>query len=311
LNFKENRSIPTSQFITDDSLRFLTLAFMNIEHLRKTLKAQWLHYYRENRSWLTRLGIWVNCEGKRRPSSSFILGTLTTLEPQLLQILPLVVDLSSNPDRIILALGLNFNPDEELEAIAELDRASARSLPASKVAMLPNSQAEASVSKSAPQPKSVSELRSAQSSDPFSTDAPPAHPPNPDPLETQVTVPVRKIVDPPEPSVTASRAKPQTSAKQASSKPPGVPLSGVSLSGVPLSSGSLSSRSLSSRSDLPSDLPAESPNRFPANGTLGDRLTTQRPQMDTAILSAGQLPDRDTSDLDSPPTAQSPNDART
>lgn len=29
--------------------------------------------------------------------------------------LPLIVDLSSNPDRIVVALGLNFNPDDLLK----------------------------------------------------------------------------------------------------------------------------------------------------------------------------------------------------
>lgn len=95
---------------------------MNIDHFRKSLKAQWLNYYRNNRSWLIRLGVWVNCEGKRRPSSSFILATLSTLEPQLIQLLPLVVDLTSNPDRIVMALGLNFNPDDELEAFAQAEQ---------------------------------------------------------------------------------------------------------------------------------------------------------------------------------------------
>jgi hypothetical protein len=90
---------------------------VNTEHLRKSLKVQWLDYYRKNRDWLVKLGIWVNCEGQRRPSSSFILATLSVLEPQLIQLLPLIVDLSSNPDRIVLALGLNFNPDEALEAL--------------------------------------------------------------------------------------------------------------------------------------------------------------------------------------------------
>jgi hypothetical protein len=95
---------------------------VNIDHFRKSLKAQWLNYYRNNRSWLIRLGVWVNCEGKRRPSSSFILATLSTLEPQLIQLLPLVVDLTSNPDRIVMALGLNFNPDDELEAFAQAEQ---------------------------------------------------------------------------------------------------------------------------------------------------------------------------------------------
>jgi hypothetical protein len=92
---------------------------VNVEQFRQALKAKWLGYYHENRSWLIRIGIWVNCEGQRRPSSSFILGTLSTLEPQLIQLLPLIVDLSSNPDRIVIALGLNFNPDTELEILAE------------------------------------------------------------------------------------------------------------------------------------------------------------------------------------------------
>lgn len=89
---------------------------MNTDYLRRALKTTWLQYYRDNRPWIVRLGVWVNCDGQRRPSSSFILGTLATIEPQLLQLLPLIVDLSSNPDRIVMALGLNFSPDDELES---------------------------------------------------------------------------------------------------------------------------------------------------------------------------------------------------
>lgn len=97
---------------------------MNIEHLRRALKSEWLDYYRKNRHWIVRLGVWVNCQGQRRPSASFILGALSTLEPQLQQLLPLVVDLNSNPDRIILVLGLNFNPEDELKVLeAEVEAA--------------------------------------------------------------------------------------------------------------------------------------------------------------------------------------------
>jgi Family of unknown function (DUF5331) len=90
---------------------------MNVEQLRRSLKTQWLSYYRDNRPWLTRLGVWVDCGEHRRPSSSFILGTLSTLEPQLIHLLPLIVDLSNNPDRIVVALGLNFNPETELKTL--------------------------------------------------------------------------------------------------------------------------------------------------------------------------------------------------
>ena len=87
--------------------------------LRQSLKLMWLNYYRENRDWLVKLGVWVSCEGERRPSASFILATLSVLEPRLSHLMPIIVDLNSNPDRVIKALGLNFTPDDELkQAIA-------------------------------------------------------------------------------------------------------------------------------------------------------------------------------------------------
>lgn len=98
---------------------------MNSEHLRQSLKAKWLQYYQDNRPWLTRLAVWVECEGQRRPSSGFILATLSTLEPRLTDLLPLVVDLNNNPDRIVIALGLNFNPDEAIASSPALPKSSA------------------------------------------------------------------------------------------------------------------------------------------------------------------------------------------
>ena len=88
---------------------------MNTEQFRQSLKLKWLNYYRDNREWLEQLGVWVSYEGQRRPSSSFVLATVSVLEPRLCQLMPIVVDLSSNPDRVVKALGLNFSPDKELE----------------------------------------------------------------------------------------------------------------------------------------------------------------------------------------------------
>ncbi|MGF1516568.1 MAG: DUF5331 domain-containing protein [Nodosilinea sp.] len=90
---------------------------MNSKQLRRSLKIKWLTYYRDNREWIDKLGIWVTSNGQRRPSSGFILGALATLEPDLTNLLPLVVDLSSNPDRIIAALGLDISPVKELAAL--------------------------------------------------------------------------------------------------------------------------------------------------------------------------------------------------
>ena len=92
---------------------------MNIQHLRHSLKVKWLLYYRQNRQWLVKLRIWGTYDGQRRPSSSFILASLSNLEPQLIQMLPFIVDLSNNPDQIVAALGLNFNPDAELKSMTE------------------------------------------------------------------------------------------------------------------------------------------------------------------------------------------------
>lgn len=93
---------------------------MDTQQFRQSVKKQWLDYYVENRVWIARLQVWVNSDGHRRPSSSFILATLSVLEPQLNQLLPLIVDLSSNPDRIVAALDLNFNPDEHLKVASKL-----------------------------------------------------------------------------------------------------------------------------------------------------------------------------------------------
>lgn len=92
---------------------------MNIQKLRHGLKVKWLLYYRQNRPWITKLRVWGTYDGKRRPASSFILAALTNTEPELVEMLPFIVNLSNNPDQIVAALGLNFNPEEELKLLTE------------------------------------------------------------------------------------------------------------------------------------------------------------------------------------------------
>ena len=90
---------------------------MNIQQLRQSLKIKWVSYYYKNRSWLETMRIWATYDGQRRPSSGFILATLSVLEPQLEQIFPFILELNNNPDQIISALGLNFNPEEQSHLI--------------------------------------------------------------------------------------------------------------------------------------------------------------------------------------------------
>ncbi|MEH2372433.1 DUF5331 domain-containing protein [Nostoc sp.] len=101
---------------------------MNIQHLRQSLKQNWLIYYQQNIPWLVKMRIWSTYDGLRRPLSGFILATLAVLEPQFDEILSFMLDLNNDPDKIVAALGLNFNPDEELRLIK-----SAHSMPTSQV----------------------------------------------------------------------------------------------------------------------------------------------------------------------------------
>lgn len=112
------------------------------EQLRESVRAKWLDYYRKNRHWLNRLQVWVSSEGQRRPTSTFILATLSTLDPQFNEMLPLIVDLNADPDRIVASFGLDFDPDDELEALStapddELEALSAEKTDTEEVRMLP------------------------------------------------------------------------------------------------------------------------------------------------------------------------------
>ncbi|MEH2313476.1 MAG: DUF5331 domain-containing protein [Nostoc sp.] len=90
---------------------------MNIQQLRQSLKQKWLIYYEQNIPWLVKIGIWGTYDGLRRPLSGFILATLSVLEPQFDEILSFMLELNNDPDKIVAALGLNFNPDQELRLI--------------------------------------------------------------------------------------------------------------------------------------------------------------------------------------------------
>jgi len=101
---------------------------MNIQQLRQSLKQKWLSYYEQNSSWLVKMRVWATYDGLRRPSSGFILATLSVLEPQFDEILDFIMQLSNNPDKIVAALGLNFNPDEELRLIKSATQVESESL---------------------------------------------------------------------------------------------------------------------------------------------------------------------------------------
>ena len=133
---------------------------MNIQQLRHSLKVKWLLYYRQHRPWLTKIRIWDTFDGQRRPSSSFILATLTNLEPQLIQMLPFITALSNDPDKIVAALGLNFNPEAELKALTTAATAASNLVDSNGQSdRLPAASLNGNGSSSQMPPPSISEVR--------------------------------------------------------------------------------------------------------------------------------------------------------
>lgn len=249
---------------------------MNIEHLRRALKSEWLSYYRKNRHWIVKLGVWVDCQGQNRPSASFILGTLSTLEPQLIQLLPLVVDLNSNPDRIVMALGLNFNPEDELKDLEKvLDSATPPQIQPDTTKLLPS--------------------RESHPTNPFRLEDPDVDANGPDQQPDQVPsnqasaapIPVASSVSPVEP-----KSKPKSRSHPSTALPPDQapdPWSHPSPDPSFDSSPSAPTPSLASATQ-----PTQT-NPSPANSaqTHFSNVKSSRLPIDTAELNAHELPSRE------------------
>jgi hypothetical protein len=115
----------------------------NFNEIKLRLRKKWLQYYKHNRQWINKY-CQENCytsvqgsfegetwgtaersiEDKRytqvHPPSELIIGAITALEPLLAQYwLTAFVDLYANKEKIVVALGLNFDPELELKQIEQ------------------------------------------------------------------------------------------------------------------------------------------------------------------------------------------------
>lgn len=84
------------------------------DDLTTSLKQNWLQFFQENRSWITRqieIESVNTPDGGRRPPSYLILGVANALEPQLRGLMLPFTKLNSDVDTLIDALELNFDPD--------------------------------------------------------------------------------------------------------------------------------------------------------------------------------------------------------
>lgn len=118
----------------------------NFEEIKNRLKQKWLQYYKHNRKWINKYceeNYFISVEGSfegetwqtgRRsledkrfcevhPPSELIIGVITALEPILAQYwLTAFVDLYANKEKILVTLGLNFDPELELKKMEEKNR---------------------------------------------------------------------------------------------------------------------------------------------------------------------------------------------
>ena len=115
----------------------------NFEEIKARLKKKWLQYYKHNKTWIEKYcqeNCYVSVQGSAdgetwttvarslkdnaykevHPPSELILGAITALEPLLAQYwLTAFVDLYANKEKIIVALGLNFDPELELKKMEQ------------------------------------------------------------------------------------------------------------------------------------------------------------------------------------------------
>lgn len=102
------------------------------QYLTKIIRDKWLEYCKSNLVWLEELQqlkkngistlISETSDGVVRPQSSILLGILIGIYPESSAIINVCFQLNPDPNKIIVALGLNFDPLKELEKLAEQEK---------------------------------------------------------------------------------------------------------------------------------------------------------------------------------------------
>jgi hypothetical protein len=91
----------------------MTELIEQVEELKAELKDKFLDYYQANQNWLKKM----EGRGQTINNTWFILGVVTALEPrsELKELLQYFLMVSQDSDTIARDLGLNFDPEKELE----------------------------------------------------------------------------------------------------------------------------------------------------------------------------------------------------
>ena len=83
----------------------------DFEEIKSALKDKWLDYYEDNQSWILKMNDWSYA----RPSTALILGVISVLEPKVITYLIPMTEIDAKGNDIIRELGLNFDPETELQ----------------------------------------------------------------------------------------------------------------------------------------------------------------------------------------------------
>lgn len=88
------------------------------EELKPTLKDKWLDYYEANQRMINKLmdmGCKARYSNHKRPTSDFIIGTVSALEPRLEEYLFCFFLVCDDLGKIVTILELDFDPELELK----------------------------------------------------------------------------------------------------------------------------------------------------------------------------------------------------
>lgn len=91
------------------------------DELTASLKQKWLQYFQANHAWIARQMEVENIatpDGGRRPSSYLILGVVSSLEPQLTELMIPFMKLNPDLNALIDVLELNFDPERSQDNLS-------------------------------------------------------------------------------------------------------------------------------------------------------------------------------------------------
>lgn len=96
------------------------------QDFKATIKDKYLDYCHTNLSWVKEfkelqngnLGV-KTADGGIRPNGLFILGIISVIVPEIAPFVPVFLKLNANHEAVVATLGLNFDPEKELEKRAE------------------------------------------------------------------------------------------------------------------------------------------------------------------------------------------------